>query len=122
MSSVDSVLRQPFPPKTLFTVDALVDECPGASATLEAAERAVAAGAGTVMDTSMVVFPNGAATVVLVLAESHLSIHTWPEERLVMVDLFSCGQIDGDKVMAELRERLALQQVREHRISRGVET
>ena len=116
------MLRQPFPPKTLFTVDALVDDCPDANATLDAAERAVAAGSGTVMDTSMVVFPNGAATVVLVLAESHLSIHTWPEENLVMVDLFSCGQIDGDKVMAELRDRLGLRQVREHKINRGVAT
>ena len=44
-------------------------------------------------------FPNGAITLVLILAESHLSIHTWPEENLIAVDLFSCGAIDGRAVL-----------------------
>ena len=61
-----------------------------------------AAGQGHVLDTSHVIFPNGAITLVLILAESHLSIHTWPEEDLVAVDLFSCGAIDADRVISEL--------------------
>ena len=48
------------------------------------------------------IFPNGAVTLVLILAESHLAIHTWPEENLVAVDLFTCGAIDADRVVAEL--------------------
>jgi S-adenosylmethionine/arginine decarboxylase-like enzyme len=28
---------------------------------------------------------------VVVIAESHLSIHTWPEYRYAAVDIFSCG-------------------------------
>src|SRR5271170_7247460 len=57
----------------------------------EAASAAVRAGRGHVLDTSHVTFPNGAVTLVLILAESHLAIHTWPEENLVAIDLFSCG-------------------------------
>jgi S-adenosylmethionine decarboxylase len=34
--------------------------------------------------------PQGASVVVLV-AESHLSIHTWPEHRYAAVDIFTCG-------------------------------
>ena len=57
------------------------------------ATAAVDAGGGHVLDASHVVFPNGAITLVLILAESHLSIHTWPEENLIAIDLFSCGAI-----------------------------
>lgn len=34
--------------------------------------------------------PNG-ATVILLLAESHMSIHTYPETRCVHIDFYHCG-------------------------------
>ncbi len=85
-----------------------------------AATRAVAAGQGHVLDTSHVVFPNGAITLVLILAESHLSIHTWPEDDLVAVDLFSCGAIDAGRVISELVSLLRLDRVSVRAVPRGV--
>ena len=35
--------------------------------------------------------PNGGVSGVVVLAESHISIHTWPERRFAAVDIFMCG-------------------------------
>ena len=35
--------------------------------------------------------PQG-VTVIALLAESHLSIHTWPEAKYSAVDIFTCGQ------------------------------
>ena len=35
--------------------------------------------------------PQG-VTAIALLAESHLSIHTWPESRYSAVDIFTCGQ------------------------------
>ena len=71
------------------------------------------------LDTSHVVFPNGAITLVLILAESHLAIHTWPEENLIAVDLFTCGAIDADRILAELVTGLRLTDTRVQQLSRG---
>ena len=35
--------------------------------------------------------PQG-VTAIALLAESHLSIHTWPEENYAAVDIFTCGK------------------------------
>ncbi len=109
-------------PKLLYAVDArLTRSSPVANiarlTSLTAA--AVAAGHGRVLDTSHVIFPNGAITLVLILAESHLSIHTWPEENLIAIDLFSCGAIDGEAVISGLTRSLRLEAVSVRRLRRG---
>ncbi len=71
------------------------------------------------LDASHVVFPNGAITLVLILAESHLSIHTWPEENLIAIDLFSCGAIDGQAVLDELTAALRLTEVTVRQVRAG---
>ena len=38
--------------------------------------------------------PNGGVSGVVVLAESHISIHTWPERDFAAIDLFMCGCCD----------------------------
>lgn len=111
-------------PKVLHTVDAsLTPASPVADIAqlTEAAAAAVRAGQGHVLDVSHVVFPNGAITLVLILAESHLSIHTWPEENLIAIDLFSCGAIDGARVTAELIHSLRLDDARVSQLPRGAQ-
>jgi S-adenosylmethionine decarboxylase len=83
------------------------------------ASAAVTAGGGHVLEASHVMFPNGAVTLVLILAESHLAIHTWPEDNLIAIDLFSCGAIDGNQVAAELARLLRLDDTRLRQIERG---
>ncbi len=109
-------------PKLLFAVDArltpsspVTDIAELSSLTVEA----VTAGRGHVLDTSHVSFPNGAITLVLILAESHLSIHTWPEEDLIAIDLFSCGAIDGEAVISGLARSLRLEAVSVRQLRRG---
>jgi S-adenosylmethionine decarboxylase len=84
------------------------------------AVAAVGAGGGHVLDASHVIFPNGAITLVLILAESHLSIHTWPEENLIAVDLFSCGAIDGRRVIDDLVTGLRLDAASITTVERGL--
>jgi S-adenosylmethionine decarboxylase len=109
--------------KRLYAIDAVTT--PASPVTdvdilSEIAVGAVRAGRGHVLDISHVVFPNGAITLVLILAESHLSLHTWPEERLIAIDLFSCGAIDGQRVLAELTAALHLESARVTEIERGL--
>jgi S-adenosylmethionine decarboxylase len=109
-------------PKVLYAVDArLTPSSPVADVgqLTAAAAKAVRSGDGHVLETSHVIFPNGAVTLVLILAESHLSIHTWPEEDLIAIDLFSCGAIDGALVVGNLVEALELAQVRIRQVRRG---
>ena len=116
-------LTPPAGAKVLYAVDATLTPASPVTdiATLTAiAESAVRAGRGHVLETSHVIFPNGAVTLVLILAESHLSIHTWPEENLIAIDLFSCGAIAGQRVLAELARALRLAQVRARQIDRGL--
>jgi S-adenosylmethionine decarboxylase len=52
---------------------------------------AVAAGA-TILHSHFHHFsPNGGVSGVVVLAESHISIHTWPERDYAAIDIFMCG-------------------------------
>lgn len=63
-------------------------------------------GGATVVGEEFHVFPNGAVTGVLVLAQSHLSIHTWPEFALANVDLLSYGHVRANEVLRVVREEL----------------
>jgi S-adenosylmethionine decarboxylase len=114
--------QEPLRPKILYAVDArLTRSAPVDDITrlTSLTAAAVAAGNGHVLDTSHVIFPNGAITLVLILAESHLSIHTWPEENLIAIDLFSCGGIDGDAVISGLTRSLRLEGVSVRKLDRG---
>jgi S-adenosylmethionine decarboxylase len=79
------------------------------------------AGGATVLGEEFCVFPNGAVTGVLVLAQSHLSIHTWPELALANIDLLSYGQIRGDDVMGLICELLDVERTKLTCIPRAVD-
>jgi S-adenosylmethionine decarboxylase len=82
--------------------------------------RAAAAGGATVLADEFYVFPNGAVTGVLLLAQSHLSIHTWPELRLANIDLLTYGHVDADAVLDVLRAALRPERVSLVGVTRGI--
>lgn len=64
--------------------------------------------------------PHG-VTGFLLLAESHLSIHTWPEEEFLAVDIFSCGSEEQALLAFEmLVKELAPVEVEKRVIDRGL--
>jgi len=48
--------------------------------------------------------PNGGVSGVAVLAESHISIHTWPERAYAALDIFMCGDTHPEKTIAVFKE------------------
>lgn len=62
--------------------------------------------------------PEG-VTGVMVLAESHFSVHTWPEKGLVAADVFTCGEEgNAEKAFDLLCQHLKPQQVTKRVITR----
>lgn len=61
--------------------------------------------------------PYGGVSGVVVLAESHISIHTWPERGFLALDIFMCGDCDPYKAVPVLRETFAPEsiQISEHK-------
>ncbi len=61
-------------------------------------------------------------TGVILLAESHLTIHTWPAERYAAIDLFVCGNCNPYYAIAVLENGLNAETTRYQVINRGVPT
>jgi S-adenosylmethionine decarboxylase len=62
--------------------------------------------------------PSGVSGVA-VLAESHISIHTWPEAGYAALDVFMCGSANPDACIPVLREAFSAERVGVNEILRG---
>jgi S-adenosylmethionine decarboxylase len=57
----------------------------------------------------------------VLIAESHIAIHTFPEHEQVWVDIFSCKGFDDTPAIDRIVEAFDLQDTRIHRLERGLE-
>ena len=64
--------------------------------------------------------PNNGITGVAVLAESHISVHTWPEHGFAAFDIFMCGDAEPEKTIPVLRSAFEPQSVDINKHLRGV--
>ncbi|XOB41367.1 MAG: adenosylmethionine decarboxylase [Candidatus Nealsonbacteria bacterium] len=63
--------------------------------------------------------PQGITGVVL-LAESHISIHSWPEYNYVAIDVFTCGdKSTSNKALDYLKKKFQPKKVKIKKIKRG---
>ena len=62
--------------------------------------------------------PNGVSGVA-VLAESHISIHTWPDAGYAALDVFMCGKANPDACIPVLRKAFRAKRVEVNEILRG---
>lgn len=90
----------------------------------EAVERllknaAVAAGATVVATVFHRFAPQGVSGVV-VIEESHLSVHTWPEAGYAAVDFYTCGECSPDKAHQVLMEGFEPERAELLNVTRGL--
>ena len=103
------------------------DDCQSIPTTAEALEQIMLATAqainATVVTSSFHEFSPHGLSGVVVIAESHLAAHTWPEHNAVCVDLFTCSkEMDSTAGLALLFESLKAGSMSLACISRGKNT
>jgi S-adenosylmethionine decarboxylase len=82
-------------------------------------EAALAAGA-TILADEFFQFNNGGVSGFVLLAESHISIHTWPEHAYAAVDIYTCGDhTDPEYACSYLGARLGNARLRVTVLERG---
>lgn len=80
---------------------------------------ALAAGA-TIVETVFHKFAPWGISGVVVIAESHLAIHIWPENRYAAIDVFTCGNnVRMDVASAFLTRKFRSKRVVRQRFTRG---
>jgi S-adenosylmethionine decarboxylase len=81
--------------------------------------RCVDAAGATLLHIHLHHFQPSGVSGVAVLAESHISIHTWPEAGFAALDIFMCGKADPDACIPVLREAFQAKRVDVDEILRG---
>lgn len=82
--------------------------------------RAVIAANATLLHIHLHHFtPNGGISGVAILAESHITIHSWPENGFAALDVFMCGCADPHKTLDIIREAFEPDELRCEELLRG---
>jgi S-adenosylmethionine decarboxylase len=81
--------------------------------------RCVSAAQATLLHIHLHHFQPSGVSGVAVLAESHISIHTWPDSCYAALDVFMCGKANPDACIPVLREAFKAKRVEVNEILRG---
>lgn len=88
---------------------------------LEAGVHAANAGGATIINTMRYRFgaesPAGCAAIIM-LDESHISIHTYADPGVMAIDVFVCGKADARLITEELKSQLQISNYTENEIER----
>lgn len=57
----------------------------------------------------------------VLIAESHISIHTFPEKLYLSLDIFSCKEFNGQKATEDVKKLFSLEKIEIRNLERGLE-
>ena len=88
---------------------------------MDALTRACEIAGATIVDRRGHHFSPYGVTAVVVIAESHLAVHTWPEYKYAAVDLFTCGtSVDTWKAFEHVKSSFGATRVELTEMPRGI--
>lgn len=94
-----------------------LDDLPWVKATLVSAAHLAGA---TIVETVFHKFAPWGISGVVVIAESHLAVHIWPEKRYAAVDVFTCGtKVRTEAAIAFLTREFHSKRPMQRRFARG---
>lgn len=64
---------------------------------------------------------DGGVSGFVIIAESHISIHTFPYRNYVNIDIFSCKSFDREQALRDVRELFGFQEIKTWLLDRGLE-
>jgi S-adenosylmethionine decarboxylase len=87
----------------------------------KALTQAVKAAGATLLKIELHKFSPQGISGVAIIAESHISIHTWPEYQYAAIDIFTCGQaVKPYQALAVLKKAFKPQKVEIIEVKRGI--
>jgi len=90
---------------------------------MKALEKACTVSGATIISKTGHHFSPYGVTAVVIIAESHLAIHTWPEFKYAAVDVFTCGTtVDSQAAFLSLKDDFGSDRVELQEIHRGILT
>ena len=82
-------------------------------------EDGIVVSGATLINTFCHEFDNGGFTLVSLLKESHVSIHSYPEKQSLFIDVFTCGNIKPNAIIDKILEYFNPQEKNVQEIQRG---
>ena len=82
--------------------------------------ESVKACGATLLKTELHQFSPQGISGIAVIAESHISIHTWPEKGYAAMDIFTCGKVDPYRALVIIKKILQPERVEMIEIKRGI--
>ena len=59
-------------------------------------------------------------SLIYILAESHISIHTWEEYNYISIDLYTCGETSPENTLNEFLSNFTITAHKKQTIERGI--
>ena len=82
-------------------------------------KKCVSVANATLLNIKLHKFQPKGVSGVAILAESHISIHTWPEHEYAAIDIFMCGKTKPEKCVDVLNKAFECEKIEVNKLLRG---